>query len=130
MQRGSDRLSVHRDEEMKHELQGLLRSGHPTRSEEWHDPEPTADDDPEVAGGPIAPGRSQASLTAVRTELARHLSRHAFPAGPRELVRALRRAYAPDALVEPVERLPRKARYATVQELAQALVGAGPKRRT
>ncbi|EPJ34934.1 hypothetical protein STAFG_8042 [Streptomyces afghaniensis 772] len=30
MQRGSDRLSVHRDDEMKHELQGLLRSGHPT----------------------------------------------------------------------------------------------------
>ncbi|WP_086871301.1 hypothetical protein [Streptomyces viridochromogenes] len=44
MQRGSDRLSVHRDDEMKHELQGLLRSGHPTRAEEWHDPEPSADD--------------------------------------------------------------------------------------
>ena len=38
MQRGSDRLSRHRDDEMKHELQGLLRSGHPTRSEEWNDP--------------------------------------------------------------------------------------------
>ncbi|MEV5463471.1 hypothetical protein AB0L17_35825 [Streptomyces cellulosae] len=49
MQRGSDRLSVHRDDEMKHELQGLLRSGHPTRSEEWHDPEPAAEDDPEAA---------------------------------------------------------------------------------
>ncbi|WP_405867627.1 MULTISPECIES: DUF2795 domain-containing protein [unclassified Streptomyces] len=130
MQRGSDRLSVHRDEEMKHELQGLLRSGHPTRTEEWHDPEPTADDDPEVAGGPVTPGRSRASLTAVRTELARHLSRHTFPAGPRELVRALRRAYASDALIEPVERLPRAARYTTVQELAEALVGAGQERRT
>jgi hypothetical protein len=128
MQRGSDRMSVHRDEEMKHELQGLLRSGHPTRTEEWHDPEPTADDDPEVAGGPIAPGRSRASLAAVRTELVRCLSRHAFPAGPRELTRALRRAYAPDALVGPVERLPRTARYSTVQELAEALVGAGQQR--
>ncbi|MCI3271160.1 DUF2795 domain-containing protein [Streptomyces cylindrosporus] len=124
MQRGSDRLSVHRDEEMKHELQGLLRSGHPTRTEEWHDPEPTADDDPEVAGGPVAPGRSPASLSAVRTELARHLSRHTFPAGPRELAGALRHAYAPDALVQPVERLPRAARYTTVQELAEALVRA------
>ncbi|GAA3850395.1 hypothetical protein GCM10022403_097450 [Streptomyces coacervatus] len=129
MQRGSDRLSVHRDEEMKHELQGLLRSGHPTRTEEWHDPEPTAEDDPEVAGGPITPGRSRASLAAIRTELARHLSRHAFPAGPRELARALRRAYAPDALIDPVERLPRAARYTTAQELAEALVGAGRQRR-
>ena len=121
MQRGSDRLSVHRDEEMKHELQGLLRSGHPTRTEEWHDPE--------VAGGPIAPGRSPASLAAVRTELARHLNRRVFPASPRELVHALRRAYAPDALIDPVERLPRSARYATVQELAEALAGTGRERR-
>lgn len=85
MQRGSDRLSVHRDDEMKHELQGLLRSGHPTRTEEWHDPEPTAEDDPEVAGGPVTPGRTRASLAAVRLELAKVLGRGAFPASPREL---------------------------------------------
>ena len=85
--------------------------------------------DPEVAGGPITPGRSRASLAAVRTELARHLNRHVFPASPRELVHALRRAYAPDALIDPVERLPRAARYSTVQQLAEALAGAGPERR-
>lgn len=121
MQRGSDRLSVHRDEEMKQELQGLLRSGHPTRTEEWHDPEPTADDDPEVAGGPVTPGRAGASLGTVRLELARHLSRSTFPASARHLTGALRRAYAPDTLVEAVERLPHKEHYATVQELAEAL---------
>ena len=75
MQRGSDRLSRHRDDEMKHELQGLLRSGHPTRSEEWNDPEPTADDDPQVWGGPVAPGSEGASLETVRLELARLLGR-------------------------------------------------------
>ncbi|MFE5814287.1 DUF2795 domain-containing protein [Streptomyces sp. NPDC056479] len=128
MQRGSDRLSVHRDDEMKHELQGLLRSGHPTRTEEWHDPEPSAEDDPQVAGGPVAPGA--ASLATVRLELARILGRGAFPASPRELVGELRRGYAPDALVESVDRLPRSARYANVQELAEALTGGGrPPRR-
>ncbi|WP_328874881.1 DUF2795 domain-containing protein [Streptomyces sp. NBC_00287] len=121
MQRGSDRLNVHRDDEMKHELQGLLRSGHPTRIEEWHDPEPSADDDLQVAGGPVAPGGGTASLAAVRQALARYLNRSMFPAGPRELAGAMRRGYAPDALVEPLERLPRSARYATVQELAEAL---------
>ncbi|MFF7450424.1 MULTISPECIES: DUF2795 domain-containing protein [unclassified Streptomyces] len=120
MQRGSDRLSVHRDDEMKHELQGLLRSGHPTRAEEWHDPEPTADDDPVIAGGPVAPGRSGASLGVVRLELARHLSRGAFPASPRHLAGTLRRAYAPDPLVDAVEELPDE-QYTTVQELAEAL---------
>ncbi|MFF4399011.1 DUF2795 domain-containing protein [Streptomyces sp. NPDC001480] len=125
MQRGSDRLSVHRDDEMKHELQGLLRSGHPTRTEEWHDPEPTAEDDPEVWGGPVAPGRSGATLETVRFELARILGRHAFPAGPADLARTLRRKNAPDAMIEAVARLPRQDQYTTVQELAEALVSRG-----
>ncbi|KUL75764.1 MULTISPECIES: DUF2795 domain-containing protein [unclassified Streptomyces] len=125
MQRGSDRLSVHRDDEMKHELQGLLRSGHPTRAEEWHDPEPSADDDPLVAGGPVAPGSSAASLETVRLELARILRRHSFPAGPRELAGELRRSHAPDTLADPVGRLPRSERYANVQQLAEALTDGG-----
>ncbi|WP_328751649.1 DUF2795 domain-containing protein [Streptomyces sp. NBC_00285] len=124
MQRGSDRLSRHRDDEMKHELQGLLRSGHPTRSEEWNDPEPTADDDPQVWGGPVTPGRPGASLEGVRLELARILGRSSFPATPVELGRALRRKHAPDPLVEAVEALPRNENYATVQELARALTHA------
>ncbi|CAL9366736.1 hypothetical protein SUDANB58_04968 [Streptomyces sp. enrichment culture] len=125
MQRGSDRLSFHRDDEMKHELQGLLRSGHPTRSEEWHDPEPTAEDDPEVARGPVTPSRGPTYLEALRLELARTLTRGTFPANPRELSRALRRAHAPDALVERVEELPHKERFSNVQQLAQALTGPG-----
>ncbi|GAA2249368.1 hypothetical protein GCM10010145_15980 [Streptomyces ruber] len=124
MQRGSDRLNVHRDDEMKHELQGLLRSGHPTRSEEWHDPEPTAEDDPEVWQNPVAPGRTPAArLEAVRLELARALGRTAFPAGPRELVGELRDKRVPDGLVEAVEGLPEDERYPTVHALAEAVVG-------
>ncbi|MFG2264050.1 DUF2795 domain-containing protein [Streptomyces sp. NPDC048720] len=123
MQRGSDRLSVHRDDEMKHELQGLLRSGRPTRTEEWHDPEPTADDDPEVWTGPVAPGQSGASLEKVRLELARHLGRHAFPASAGELARALRRGNAPGAMIDAVAGLTRSNRYENVQQLAEALVG-------
>ncbi|MEV5432104.1 DUF2795 domain-containing protein [Streptomyces sp. NPDC052701] len=125
MQRGSDRLSVHRDDEMKHELQGLLRSGHPTRTEEWHDPEPAAEDDPEVFRGPVTPSRAPTSLEAVRLELARILGRRAFPASGRELTRALREHQAPDALVEAVERLPHRDHYGTVQQLAEAVVRSG-----
>ncbi|MFE9289995.1 DUF2795 domain-containing protein [Streptomyces olivaceus] len=125
MQRGSDRMSVHRDDEMKHELQGLLRSGHPTRSEEWNDPEPAAEDDPEVTYGPVTPGRGPTYLEALRLELARNLTRGSFPASPRELGRTLRRGNAPDALVEGLGRLPHKARYDNVQELAVALTESG-----
>jgi len=123
MQRGSDRLSVHRDEEMKHELQGMLRSGHSTRSEEWHDPEPSADDDPLVAGGPVTPEAGQVSVAELRTELARHLGRTSFPAGPEDLAGGLRSRHAPDGLVDAVRRLPHRARYRTAQELAEAVAG-------
>ncbi|MBW8737258.1 DUF2795 domain-containing protein [Streptomyces turgidiscabies] len=125
MQRGSGRVSAHRDDEMKHEVQGLLRSGHPTRTEEWHDPEPAAEDDPLIAGGPVAPSRSPAALETVRFELARYLGRTSFPAGPRELRALLRVGNAPDTLIEPLQELPRNARYASVQELAVAVV-SGP----
>ncbi|MGW0840595.1 DUF2795 domain-containing protein [Streptomyces sp. NPDC002787] len=124
MQRGSDRLSAHRDDEMKHELQGLLRSGHPTRTEEWHDPEPYAEDDPEVAYGPVTPSRAPARVEALRLELARVLGRTSFPAGSAELIRVLRGRHAPDRLVELLERLPRKVRYDSAHRLAEAVVQA------
>ncbi|MFF7352385.1 MULTISPECIES: DUF2795 domain-containing protein [Streptomyces] len=125
MQRGSDRLSVHRDDEMKHELQGMLRSGHPTRVEEWHDPEPAADDDPEVWSGPVGGLGSPASLERVRAELARTLSRSCFPATARDLARMLRRRNAPAALADTVAALPHSARYDNVQQLAEALAARG-----
>ncbi|WP_406375094.1 DUF2795 domain-containing protein [Streptomyces sp. NBC_00647] len=125
MQRGSDRLSVHRDEEMKHELRDFLRSGHPTRAEEWQDPEPAADDDPVIAGGPVVPDGPQSSLATLRLELARFLGRTSFPAGPRELIGVLREKNAPDVLTASLERLPSTARYGTAHELAAAVVGAG-----
>ncbi|MGW7526128.1 DUF2795 domain-containing protein [Streptomyces sp. NPDC054783] len=123
MQRGSDRLNVHRDDEMKHELKGLLRSGHPTRVEEWHDPEPAADDDPEVWSGPVGGLGSPASLERVRSELARTLSRGSFPATARDLARMLRRHNAPAALGDAVAALPHSARYENVQQLAEAVTG-------
>ncbi|GAB1338779.1 hypothetical protein ACE1SV_53690 [Streptomyces sp. E-15] len=123
MQRGSDRLSFHHDDEMKHELEGLLRSGHPTRTEEWHDPEPAADDDPEVWSGPVGGRGSPARLERTRLELARHLTRHTFPAKPGELARALRRGNAPGGLIDAVAGLPHGDRYENVQQLAEALAG-------
>jgi hypothetical protein len=117
-------LSVHRDDEMKHELRGLLRSGHPTRTEDWNDPEPPAEDDPEVYRAPMLPWTSgRPSSATVRLELARSLTRHDFPAQPSELARVLRHGNAPDALVRQVSRLPRSTRYRNLLALAEAVVG-------
>ena len=36
-----------------HELRGMLQGNRPSRAEEWRDPEPPADDDPDVpSAGP------------------------------------------------------------------------------
>ncbi|MQA09796.1 MAG: hypothetical protein GEU98_14840 [Pseudonocardiaceae bacterium] len=48
MHRGSDRHAPRQDDELKHELEGTLRGNRPNRAEEWRDPEPPADDDPDV----------------------------------------------------------------------------------
>ncbi|MFF8828298.1 DUF2795 domain-containing protein [Streptomyces sp. NPDC015131] len=117
MQRGSDRLSRRQDDEMKHQLKGLLRSGHPTRTEEWHDPEPVAEDDPE-----LAPPRAHTDrFEALRLELGRHLARTPFPAHRGDLLRMLRERHAPDPLVERVAALSGDRTYRSVQDVAVAL---------
>lgn len=45
-QRGSNKSGPELDDERKKEVEGQVRSGHPTRAEEWHDPEPPADEPP------------------------------------------------------------------------------------
>ena len=48
MERESAKHSPKLDDEMKAEVEGMIRGTGPTRAEEWHDPEPFADDDPVV----------------------------------------------------------------------------------
>jgi hypothetical protein len=44
MDRSTSKHGPRLDEEMKKEVEGQLRAGHPTRAEEWHDPEPIEDE--------------------------------------------------------------------------------------
>jgi hypothetical protein len=123
MQRRSNRLSRYRDDEMKHELQSLLRSGHPTRAEEWHDPEPVAEDDPELALGPVPAPGSLGAKAALRFELGRHLGRTAFPSSRDGLLRTLRERNAPERLIDVVRAAPSKGSYRSVQQLVDAFEG-------
>ncbi|MDT0307565.1 DUF2795 domain-containing protein [Streptomyces sp. DSM 44917] len=124
-QRGSNRLNVHRDDEMKHELQGMLRGEHPNRAEEWREQEPTAEDDPPLADGPVpprlAPTTEESEREAFRFDLARHLRRSGFPADREELLSTLAETNAPDHLADAVRELPRERAFANVQEVAAAL---------
>jgi hypothetical protein len=44
MDRSTSKHGPRLDDEMKKEVEGQVRSGHPTRAEEWHDPEPAEDE--------------------------------------------------------------------------------------
>ncbi|MER7541053.1 hypothetical protein ABTX77_40855 [Streptomyces sp. NPDC097704] len=48
--RGSSKSGPRLDDARKKEVEGLLRSGHPTRVEEWRDPEPPVDEPAEERG--------------------------------------------------------------------------------
>ncbi|WP_285758322.1 hypothetical protein [Nocardiopsis ansamitocini] len=54
MQRGSDKHSPRLDDQMSSEIDGVLRSGQPTRVHEDLEPEPLVDDDGIPATDPRA----------------------------------------------------------------------------
>ena len=131
MERGSNQVGPRKDDEMKHELEGYLRSGQHTHVEEGNDPEPPADDDIRVdPGGPVPPPgaeRDQAQAAAeaesLRLEIARHLENTVFPANRQAVLDVLEAHHAPDTVLEAVRHLPDKGTYANVTEVAAAADG-------
>ncbi|PZF80835.1 hypothetical protein [Jiangella anatolica] len=55
MERGSDKHGPRADDQLEHELDGTIRGNRSSRAEEWHDPEPPADDDPAATDRPGVP---------------------------------------------------------------------------
>src|SRR5260370_19863581 len=83
------------DDELKREVRSELQAKRATRAEEWLEPEPPAEDEPEatwaLAGRPGAtpPGADWETI-APRSALAPHLERAAFPAATPKLPETLR----------------------------------------
>lgn len=50
IERSSDKHGPKQDDELEHEMDAMLKGDGPARKEEWRDPEPPADDDPDVQG--------------------------------------------------------------------------------
>lgn len=68
MQRQSDKHSAREEDVRKQEMEGHLRADHPTRSDEFLDAEPPADDDPVLAEDPVPDAGSRPTY---RTETKR-----------------------------------------------------------
>jgi hypothetical protein len=48
MQRGSDKHGARKDDALASDVENMIRGTGSTHAEEWKDPEPPADDDPQL----------------------------------------------------------------------------------
>jgi len=123
----SDKHGPRQDEELKHETRGLVQGGRSTRAEEWRDPEPSGEDQPDAdlaPNGTLAGGVPE-GITAEgleqRSELAAHLGKEVYPAYRDELIDRLVENNAPDRIVASLRGLPADTKYENVGEVASAL---------
>jgi hypothetical protein len=121
MGRESSKHGPQLDEEMAHETEDIVRSGHAAHTEEWRQPEPVDEGHPfrPVTGGP--PGGPGIDDIETRSLLARELTPGIFPADGRTLRRRAEDVGLPPALTESIASLPAGQRYANVGDLARAL---------
>jgi hypothetical protein len=123
----STKHSPREDDQLKHEVEGMVRSGRSTHAEEWRDPEPAAEGEPDIDSSPadtltggVPRGMSPDAVVA-RAELARWLDRADFPNTGAGLVEAAREHRAPDAVVDELSRLPADEVFARVGDVVRAL---------
>jgi hypothetical protein len=115
------------DEQLEHEVEGLVRSGRETRADEWREVEPAAEGDPDVDADPAGtlvggtPVGTDADAVVARTEIARWLDRADFPSSGADLAEAARGHRAPDAVVAELERLPAGDVFERVGDVVRAL---------
>ncbi|WP_369132985.1 DUF2795 domain-containing protein [Modestobacter sp. I12A-02662] len=115
------------DEQLEHEVQGMLKGGRATRAEEWREVEPSGEDQPDIDANPggtltggVPVGMTPDAVVA-RAELARWLDRADFPSTGADLVEAARDHRAPDAVADELSRLPEGETYERIGDVVRAL---------
>jgi hypothetical protein len=114
------------DDALKREVRSELQAHRATRAEEWLEPEPPGEDEPEATWAPSGrpggtpPGEDWETIE-LRSDLARHLDRTAFPATRTRLLETLQAHQAEQRLLDLVSPLPGGATFANLGELLRAL---------
>ena len=115
------------DDELEHEMQGMLKADRQTRAEEWREVEPSAEGDPDVDADPSGtlvggtPAGMDRDAVVARAELARWLDRADYPSDGPQLVEHARDHHAPDAVVEELQRLPSGQSFERIGDVVRAL---------
>ena len=129
MERGSDKISSRLDDELKHETGGMVRSGRSTHAEEWKDPEPSGEDQPDAdrvpdgtQHGGTPPGMSEEDVEG-RAEIATYLGKDAYPMVREQIINLAIDRNAPARVVDLVRRLPSGREFHNVNEVWSAVGG-------
>lgn len=123
----STKHSARLDDELQHEVEGMIRSGRSTHAQEWADPEPVAEGDPDIDRSPAdtlvggTPAGMDPGAVVARAELARWLDRADYPDTGPGLVEAARDHRAPDAVVAELAKLPDGETYERIGDVVRAL---------
>jgi hypothetical protein len=125
----SERSSLHgprQDDALKRETRGEVQANRATRSEEWREPEPPGEDQPDATWALVgkqgsAPAAVDQDAVETRSDLARHLERGMFPAQRADLIRTLEAHHAPQSLIDLAATLPEDTTFANLHEVLTAL---------
>ena len=127
MERGNSKHGPRLDEEMAREVRGTVQGVAGSRVEEWREPEPAGEDQPEATGVPAGDRRSgvpqgmTSEEVEQRSELGRYIDLSALPADREGLRRTAEKNNAPDGVLDALDRLPAGRTFQTVSEVWAAL---------
>jgi hypothetical protein len=129
MERGSDKHSARMDDALEHEVHGMMTAGRDTRSEAWHSPEPSGEDQPDVdldpdgtlAGG-VPDGMSETDVE-IRSQIATRLGKECWPADRDALVAKAAELNAPDVVIDRLGQLPAGRQFDNLQDAWAVLSG-------
>ena len=125
----NDKIGARLDDELKGETDGMIRANRQTRAEEWHQIEPSGEDEPDVDRAPDGtmtggtPEGMAADDVELRSEIAGYLGRDVYPAVREQLIGAAMDHHAPDHVVERIKTLPSGREFQNVNEVWEAVGG-------
>jgi hypothetical protein len=128
MERGNNKHSARLDDEMEHEVQGMMTAERPTRAEEWKEAEPAGEDQPDPGRHdvtdehqPAVPDGMTPEGVELRSQIAAALPRSVFPTDESGLLSHLVDSNAPDRLRQLIAQLPSGQVFHQVGEVVRAL---------
>jgi len=124
-QRANSKHSRRLDDALERGVKDLTRSGRPSRTEEWREPEPVEGEHLHLAVPPDHQPGAPHGMTAAdaerRSDIARYLPPRTFPADRDTLLAYLGRESAPDEIYDAIGSLPHGRPFRTVGEVVRAL---------